>query len=208
MIGIDDLEPYPESDLLFVLNPDFLKRKKREQKQEQKQEQEREREREWLKPEYWQEFKKACEREKKKKQRLIKKSLEKDGLIYTLSDITKSFQIDEKTFKKWGWTLYFWKQGRSYLFEKKSLYKALSAKSYKYTKGIKTPCNYDRLPEYLKIEQCAEMLGLDNGRQFKRNYIDNNPEKLEGVEILKNGSTVRIEKESFLKYAEEVNRQK
>ena len=94
------------------------------------------------------------------------------------------------------------KQGNEYLFQKGSLYKFISKNTYKYTNGKKSPCKYDRLPEYLKIDDCAEILKLENGRQFRRNYIDNNPARLEGVEILKIGSTVRIEQESFLRYVE------
>ncbi|WP_406043702.1 hypothetical protein [Succinimonas sp.] len=130
------------------------------------------------------------------------------GFIYTFSDIAKNLQIDKRTFKNWKWDLVKKKQGREYLFEKESLYKAISDNSYTYIKDIKSPCKYDKLTEYLTIEQCAEMLGLKDARQFRRNYIDYDPGKLPGVGILKIGSTVRIEKESFeffLKWVKDVD---
>ena len=128
--------------------------------------------------------------------------------IYTLSNITQNIQINKKTFKNWKLDLRKIKHGREYQFDKKSVYKVISENSYKMDKGIKChSLEYNRLPEYLKIEQCAKMLGLANGRQFRRNYIDNNPDKLEGVEILIIGSTVRIEKKSFELFVKERDKQ-
>lgn len=75
---------------------------------------------------------------------------EENGFIYRFSDIAKNLQIHKRTFKNWKWNLVKKKQGREYLFEKESLYKAISDNSYKYINGIKSPCKYDRLPEYLK----------------------------------------------------------
>ncbi len=98
------------------------------------------------------------------------------------------------------------KQGTRFLFHKESVYRFLSKNSIKYVNDIQIPCNYDRLPEYLKVDECAEKLKLENGRQFKRNYVDKYIKKdhkvLDGVEVLKIGSTVRIEQESFLRYVE------
>lgn len=129
------------------------------------------------------------------------------GYIHTIEEIAGKLQICERTIRdmikedlskdilKRQFDL--WKEGNKYLFQKGSLYKFISKNTYKYTNGKKSPCKYDRLPEYLTINDCAKMKGLENGRQFRRNYIDNNPARLEGVEILKIGSTVRIEKASF-----------
>ena len=97
------------------------------------------------------------------------------------------------------------KQGNEYLFQKGSLYKFISKNSNRYVNGIELPCNYDRLPEYYKIEQCAEILKLENRRRFKY-MLDNTPEKLDGVEILKIGNQKRIEKQSFQRYADIVNK--
>ena len=130
------------------------------------------------------------------------------GYIYTVKEVAEKLQfstdtiynmIDEdqsKDILKREFDL--WEEGNHYLFEKNSLYKFISKNSYKYVNGKKLPCKYSRLPEYYTINDCAKMKGLENGRQFRRNYIDNNPARLEGVEILKIGrSTVRIEKASF-----------
>ena len=97
------------------------------------------------------------------------------------------------------------KQGNEYLFQKGSLYKFISKNSNRYVNGIELPCNYDRLPEYYKIEQCAEILKLENRRRFKY-MLDNTPEKLDGVEILKIGNQKRIEKQSFQRYADIVKK--
>lgn len=96
-------------------------------------------------------------------------------------------------------------QGTQYLFQKGSLYKFISKNTYKYTNGKKSPCKYDRLPEYYKIEQCAEILKLENRRRFKY-MLDHTPEKLDGVEILKIGNQKRIEKQSFQRYADIVKK--
>lgn len=212
MAGLDD-DP---GEVLFTLNPEGIKRLLGKEQQEphlwqwqpqfgqqEPEEPEEPEEPKAFTTEELQAMKRAFERAKKQFQRMIDKGNHESGCIYDFSDIAKNFQIkDIKTFKKWGLNLYIWKKGNKYLFEEKTLYKAISDNSYKYINGIKSPCNYDRLPEYLTINECAEKLGLKDGRQFRRNYIDNNPARLEGVEILKIGSTVRIEKVSFLRYVE------
>ena len=152
------------------------------------------------------EFKKA----EKWMKRIRDESNRNLGYIHTVGEIAERLQFSKRTIwnminedLRKGKVNILWcefdllKEGNEYLFQKGSLYKFISKNTYKYTNGKKSPCKYDRLPEYLTINDCAKMKGLENGRQFRRNYIDNNPARLEGVEILKIGSTVRIEKASF-----------
>lgn len=164
-------------------------------------------------------IKTKSESAKKEKYRLREKDNQRLGYIYNIKTLVKNLKINEKTIRDlihkdqekdfYSRNFAIWKSGTRILFEKEKLHKFISKNSYKYEKGIKiSPCNYDRLPEYLKIDDCAEILKLENGRQFRRNYIDNNPARLEGVEILKIGSTVRIEKESFLRYVETLKGEK
>ena len=152
-------------------------------------------------------LKKYIESFRKLKYRFDKRRDNEFDRIYDVKTLVNKLKINEKTIrglfnKKRNEYFYITKSGTRLLLHKESVHSFVSKNSYKYVNGIKSPCNYDRLPEYLKIEECAKILKLENGRQFRRNYIDNNPARLESVEILKIGSTVRIEKESFLRYVE------
>ena len=208
MAGLDN-DP---GEMLFVLNPEFVKQL--EQGLNKKQEK------------FFQDWHEAVttgnekqffetksESHRKEKYRLQEKENQRLGYIYDIKTLVKNLKIKEKSIRNlihkdqekdfYSRNFAIWKSGTRILFEKEKLHKFISKNSYKYENGIKiSPLKYSRLPEYLTINDCAEKLGLKDGRQFRRNYIDNNPARLEGVEILKIGSTVRIEQESFLRYVE------
>lgn len=151
------------------------------------------------------------EREKRK----IEKQQEIANWYINTSKIKYCLRISRATFFNWinkGYLnlgkLKFTKTLTSYSY--KNFYEFLEQNSYVYIKGKKEKVRYkplpSKLPQYLKLEECAEILGLKNRRIFK-DMIERTPEKLEGVKILaigneKNGYTKIIEKKSFLKYAE------
>lgn len=120
--------------------------------------------------------------------------------LITVTKVAKQLQFDSRTIKNKFHNDVIEIRGRDYL-KRKILYPFISKNTHKYINGKKSPCKYDRLPEYLTINDCAKMKGLENGRQFRRSYVDKYIKKdhkvLDGVEVLEIGSTVRIEKASF-----------
>lgn len=151
------------------------------------------------------------EREKRK----IEKQQFRELWFINSAKIRYCLRISRATFFNWINKGYlnlrmrkFTKTLTSYSY--KNFYEFLEQNSYVYIKGKKETVRYkplpSKLPQYLKIEECAEILGLKNRRIFK-DMIERTPEKLEGVKILAigndvNGYTKIIEKKSFLKYAE------
>ena len=215
MVGTEN-----EKYLLFLLNQNFIKKikldhefnenKKKFDKKKEKILSELEREKN--KGNEKQFFETKLESAKKEKYRIEEKQNQKFGYIYDMKTLTKNLNFGEDTIRKLSDKEHFyrWKSGTRVLYKKEGLHSFISKNSYKYVNDIKIPCDYNRLPEYLDKNECAKILGI-NPRKFRSNvyeYLEKNHRLLEGVEILKIGSTVRIEKESFLRYVETLGGEK